>query len=108
MLADALREAAAAGVRVVAIELGRWQGRPLLAEFDPAAKIIGIDRKVVERLRAAGDGEFANRFVAFAIWHELYHVRYSTRDERAAHEYASARTGVAAALFENVVREFQR
>jgi len=108
MLASALREAAAAGVRVAAIDLGLWQGRPLLAEFDPAAKIVGIDRKVVERLRAARDAEFADRFVAFAIWHELYHVRFSARDERAAHEYASARTGVAATLFESVIRELQR
>jgi hypothetical protein len=108
VLARALREAAAAGVRVELIELGAWERRPLLAEYDPTTKTIAIDRSVVERLRIAHEADFADRFMAFAIWHELYHVRFSGRNERAAHAYAGMQTRLDATVFEKAARGLSR
>jgi hypothetical protein len=103
MLALALREAEAAGVGVRIVPTGAWN-RPILAEYDPVLRSIAIDSRVVAGLRAARGAVFANRFVAFAIWHELHHARFGLRAERAAHAYATAHTGLAAALFERAVR----
>ena|ERR1700676_1224401 len=103
MLALALREAEAAGVGVRIVRTGAWN-RPILAEYDPVLRSIAIDSRVVAGLRAARGARFAARFVAFAIWHELHHARFGLRDERAAHTYATAHTGLDAAPFERTVR----
>jgi len=103
MLALALCEAGVAGVGVRIVPTGAWN-RPILAEYDPVLRSIAIDGRVVADLRAARGAAFAARFVAFAIWHELHHARFAVRDERAAHAYGMAHTGLDAALFERAVR----
>jgi hypothetical protein len=105
MLELALREAAAARVSVCVREIGEWERRPLLAEFDPDSRTIVIDARVVDGFRTRNGEAFARRFAAFAIWHELHHLSSRTRDERAAHDYATARTGIAASVFERAARE---
>jgi len=100
MLESALREAERAGVTVCFGELGVWARRRLLAEYDPGSRTIVVDERVVAGVRARDGDVFAERFAAFAIWHELHHLRSGTRDERAAHAAAAARTGISAAVLE--------
>jgi hypothetical protein len=107
MLELALREAAAARVSVCFREIGTWERRPLLAEFDPRSRTIAIDARVVAGIRARNGEAFAQRFAAFAIWHELHHLSSGTRDERAAHDYATERTGIASSVFERAAREMR-
>jgi hypothetical protein len=99
-LARALREAAATGLRVELDDLGALHRHALFAEYDPARARIAVNARVVAALRARCGDEFARRFVAFAIWHELQHHGAVTRDEGAAHAYAAARSGERAATFE--------
>ena len=105
MLENALREAAAAGVSVRFRDLGTWGRRRLLAEFDAASRTIALDDGIVAGIRVRHGAEFAERFAAFAIWHELFHVCSGSRDERSANDAAAARTGTAAAVFERAARE---
>jgi hypothetical protein len=88
----ALEAALAAGLRVRIEPLGSWGATPLLAEYDPARRTIGIDAVAVARLCAAGDGN-ARRFIACALWHELFHHEHPGATEAAAHAFARERCG---------------
>jgi hypothetical protein len=99
-----MRAAAATGLRVELDDLGTLHRHALFAEYDRAHARIAVNARVVAALRARRGEEFAHRFIAFAIWHELHHHGASTRDERAAHAYAAARSGERAVTFEDAVR----
>jgi len=89
----ALAAVLAAGLRVRIEPLGRWGATALLAEYDPARRTIGIDAGAVARMCAAAGEGSARRFIACALWHELFHHRNPGATEAAAHAFARERCG---------------
>jgi hypothetical protein len=85
--------ALAAGLRVHIEPLGSWGAIRLLAEYDRARRTIVIDAETVATLRALRGEAFVSRFVACAVWHELYHHRHPGASEASAHAFARERCG---------------
>ena len=92
-VAEALALASSAGLSVTFRSLGDWGPARLLAEYEPRERTIAIDITTCARLRERGGPEFAERFVACAIVHELFHHRFPQASERAAHVFVRATTG---------------
>jgi|SRR5581483_1687020 len=61
----------ASGVEVTIADLGEWGESELRSEYDPSAPIIRINSRVVHRIQKSE----RERFVAYAIGHEVYHHR---------------------------------
>jgi hypothetical protein len=103
--AELTARAAAAGFSAIVDDLGTWGGRArLIAERDPAARTIRIDRRAIAIVRARAGEDAVRSFLAYAIAHELAHAADlggdRAADERRAHAVAEAETGVTAAVLE--------
>jgi hypothetical protein len=92
-LVEALESAKAAGLDVRVEAFGGPDGGPLLADYDRARRRIAVNARSINRLRALRGDAFAVRFVACAIWHELFHHLHPDGDEAAAHAFAAERSG---------------
>jgi hypothetical protein len=84
--------------------LGTWGTARLIAEFDPESGAIRVDAASYQRVRERLGEPAAERFVAYAVAHERFHVAHPACGEAAAHEFARAETGDERALFEDALR----
>jgi hypothetical protein len=91
-------------VTVTFDDLGRWGGARLIAEYDPEADAIRIDRRAFERVRSSLGEDAARRFVAYALEHERFHRANPRASEAQAHAAAERAGGSARAVFEAALR----
>jgi hypothetical protein len=78
------------GVEIEYADLGDWGVDELRSEYDPGGPVIRINKRIMENLPIAEIG----RFIAFAVAHEMYHVREHRGEvarlaDRAARETAA-------------------
>jgi hypothetical protein len=91
-------------VTIAVCDLGDWGAASLLAEYDAAQDAIRVSARAVERVRSVLGDRAAERFVACAVAHELFHREHPGCGEREAHAHARASCGVDPGVFETVLR----
>ena len=77
---DLIALARAHHINVVFADLGRYEGHELRSEFDPSEPMIRINARLVDVMKP----EQADRFIAQAIAHELFHYLEHRGEIRAA------------------------
>ena len=90
--------------RVEIVDLGRWSGAALLAEYDAACDTIRINARALARVRTAGGAHAAERFIAAALAHERFHRAHPGADEAAVHAHVRELTGDDPVRYEKLVR----
>ena len=107
-LEAALRDARAAGLEVRFEDFGFAARGRVVSEYDPQRRAIVIDAGVARALRSARGRAFADRFIVFAVRHELHHHRNGRCGEAEAHAAARRECGDDAAEFESAIRALRR
>jgi hypothetical protein len=97
---DPLVLAAAAGLTVEVADLGDWSPAALVSEYDPPARTIRVNRRLLDLMQARRGIAARAAFLRTAVAHELYHHRVAAgalpaepdrrASERAAHAFARA------------------
>jgi hypothetical protein len=70
---DALGDARAVGLRVEIADLGDWSPAALVSEYDPAARAVRVNARVLERVRSERGACARDELLQLAVAHELYH-----------------------------------
>jgi hypothetical protein len=78
------------GIDIEYADLGDWGVDELRSEYDPDGPVIRVNKQIIENLPIAEIGDF----IAFAVAHEMYHVREHRGEvtrlpDRAARETAA-------------------